>query len=283
MPKTEAEKRAAKKYREANRGQINKRAREAQSKDPTKRAAYAKARRTENREHVRDIEKRSHEKHKTARSEYLAEYRRVHHEQRREQNKEYRERNREIIRERARLWARKDREEHPEKYRGTRTEASRKYNEKHRDKIRIARKKRYDRDREKIAQAQRDYVERNRQKVSKRQKEYYEKNKRILLEKQLSVTRNRRARIRAAGGTHNHADITALFKKQNGKCANQKCKKRISYDPGKHKFNVDHVHPLKLGGSNGPDNLQLLCATCNRRKGAKSPEQWAKETGMLFI
>lgn len=34
---------------------------------------------------------------------------------------------------------------------------------------------------------------------------------------------------------------------------------------------IDHIVPVALGGPTVPGNLQLLCKTCNRRKGAKAP------------
>jgi 5-methylcytosine-specific restriction endonuclease McrA len=35
-----------------------------------------------------------------------------------------------------------------------------------------------------------------------------------------------------------------------------------------HDLEFDHVIPVKMGGSNTERNIQLLCASCNRRKGA---------------
>jgi len=32
---------------------------------------------------------------------------------------------------------------------------------------------------------------------------------------------------------------------------------------------VDHIIPVALNGGDEPDNLQTLCRTCNRRKGAR--------------
>lgn len=37
---------------------------------------------------------------------------------------------------------------------------------------------------------------------------------------------------------------------------------------------VDHIRPLSRGGTNRPDNLQALCAYCNRSKGTKTMAEW---------
>jgi len=40
--------------------------------------------------------------------------------------------------------------------------------------------------------------------------------------------------------------------------------------------------PLSRGGSNDKYNLQLLCPTCNLKKSAKDPIDFAQENGNLL-
>lgn len=51
----------------------------------------------------------------------------------------------------------------------------------------------------------------------------------------------------------------AVWRAHEGRCANCGSSELLEYD---------HVIPLALGGSNDVRNLQLLCADCNRSKGA---------------
>ena len=54
-----------------------------------------------------------------------------------------------------------------------------------------------------------------------------------------------------------------IAKRQNWICAGEHCtlegKELQEYD-------IDHIFPLSLGGSEDPDNLQALCPACHRRK-----------------
>lgn len=84
-----------------------------------------------------------------------------------------------------------------------------------------------------------------------------------------AIYSRRRARMKNAEGRFEVADIVKLFKKQQGKCANPTCRCDIRL-----KYQIDHKMPLSRGGSNWPRNLQLLCAICNARKGARTMKEW---------
>lgn len=92
------------------------------------------------------------------------------------------------------------------------------------------------------------------------------------LEECAARSRTRQARKQNAPGSHIAADVAAQRTRQRGKCFY--CGKKV----GRH-YHVDHVIPLALGGSNGPENLVIACPDCNQRKHAKHPMDFA---GILF-
>lgn len=89
--------------------------------------------------------------------------------------------------------------------------------------------------------------------------------------------RNRRARKRAAEGSHTADDIQNIFEAQNGKCAVCFIPLSKTRQPGYRVYHVDHMLPLSRGGSNWPSNLQLLCYKDNCSKGARTMEEWLGE------
>ena len=91
-------------------------------------------------------------------------------------------------------------------------------------------------------------------------------------EKCAAYRANRRAHKLGNGGTHTAADILAQYERQRGKCFWCGEKAGDSY-------HVDHVVPLVLGGSNGPENLVIACPSCNVSKQARHPMDFA---GVMF-
>lgn len=79
----------------------------------------------------------------------------------------------------------------------------------------------------------------------------------------------RRAAKQMVGGTYTCADIDVLKRQQNNCCA-------ICFIDTTIKYHLDHIIPLSRGGTNWPENLQILCPTCNLRKGVKTNEEFLR-------
>jgi len=92
--------------------------------------------------------------------------------------------------------------------------------------------------------------------------------------KRAAYERARRSNIRSGGGSIRKKHLDALLDKQKRKCAN--CNRELD------RYHVDHIEPIKNGGSNEIENLQILCPNCNLRKGIKDPIDFAQQEGRLL-
>ena len=180
--------------------------------------------------------------------ESIKEYRESH----KENSKAYYEANKESLKE----YNKSYREANKERIKENKKESNKAYRESHKEKIKDNNK---------------SYREANKDKIKEREKAYQQANK----DNRNICHRNRRARKRNAEGSHTSADIQQLLTLQRKKCA--VCHTSITKG-----YHVDHVIPLAMNGSNGKDNLQLLCAPCNLSKSAKHPIYFMQERGFLL-
>ena len=66
-------------------------------------------------------------------------------------------------------------------------------------------------------------------------------------------------------------DKQPYFDAQKGKC--KVCKRNVPIDL----MQMDHIRAFAKGGSEKPGNFQLLCGTCNGKKGTKTQAQFEKK------
>lgn len=195
-----------------------------------------------------------------------------HKEEIREKAKQYRDSHKEASRERDRA------------YRGT---------EHGRSVRNAANRNSYRRNRDKNAAYKLRYMATNRVRIQKANAAYYELHKdeinarnsqwwRSHREFAIKYQNERRARLENAPGHHTERDVLDLWERQEHRCAVPGCTYPITAESGPDKYHVDHMQPLTKGGSNGPENLQILCRTHNLRKHNKEAKDWFAENGMEF-
>lgn len=166
-----------------------------------------------------------------------------------------------------------------QKWRAANPEKSKKRNRKYRqanlEKIKKYKQDYYAANFEKIKEKNREYRQVNIEKIKKYKQEWGATNS----EKISAAQHRRRSYKRGNGGAYIVKDIEVIFNQQGGRC-NACGKKLIRYN--KKQYHIDHIIPLARGGSNNPENIQLLCPSCNLSKSNKDPIQWARENGRLF-
>jgi 5-methylcytosine-specific restriction endonuclease McrA len=196
----------------------------------------------EKRRRFADYYTQYREEHREVHVVYCKDYYDAHAEGLRQYAKDYRESNIETVRE-------KDRERQSSDARkATRV----KHYEKHGDKIRDRENRRYLRETARI---------------QARVKRYRDEHPEKVRESNRAGDVAAKARKKGAPGKFKKADIKRMLVAQNFICA--ACPADILKN-----YQVDHIHPLRKGGSNWPDNLQLLCPPCNQSKGAKTMAEW---------
>jgi 5-methylcytosine-specific restriction endonuclease McrA len=175
------------------------------------------------------------------------------------QDRAYYEANKEVVKARSRAWHKANRERAAARARAWR--------EANAEKIAQRGRVYYETNKERLAVQGRAWREANKEKAADHLRAWREANP----EQNSAHSRNRKARVRNAPGSHTAEDILALVEKQENRCANPHCAVTFA---GRRKYQIDHMMPLSRGGSNDPANLQLLCAPCNRSKGTQTMEEW---------
>lgn len=159
---------------------------------------------------------------------------------------------------------------HMPEVKARRMEATLAWKAEHADAVRAKDRERYSKDPSRKRASSAEYRRANPEAVRTAMAEWVAANP----DKRREYSRNAKAKRKKSEGRHSRSDINTLHKLQRGCCAVCRCKLTT--------FHVDHVVPIARGGTNDRLNLQLLCPSCNLRKGAKDPIDFMQQKGFLL-
>lgn len=155
------------------------------------------------------------------------------------------------------------------------------------DRMKVLRKRSYERNKAGICERKKAYFQTergqarlrrwkdaNRERLNAWHRDYYRKT----WDKRREVLSNSKHRRRSI--VADHRGVTA------GEWATIKklCRARCYYCKRKTPaLAMDHVNPLSKGGKHEPSNIVPACKSCNSKKSAREPEDFAKSIGRLLI
>ena len=175
-----------------------------------------------------------------------------------------------------------------------------KYKDANKDKISASGKIYYSLNTEKILADVKEYSKNNAEKVAASKKAYQEKhrvsiaaNKHVYYitnfedfaakskawrlanpDKCRQYHHDRRARKLASIGHYTEDDVDLQFTQQVGLCV-------YCDSPLEDGYHVDHIFPLSRYLFDGPENIQILCGSCNNKKYTKDPKVYEDSIGIL--
>ena len=180
-------------------------------------------------------------------------------------------------------------------------ECRKQHHQKNKEAINYKRKLQREKNKELFLSGRRNYYQANQEKMQAKSRDDYKRNKKKRIESKKVWRDNNKYKIRANYEATKDkllqrnqkrralkknvsvgivpSDIE-IYHSQNGLCAN--CKIKIKLGGSPRQWHIDHIIPLSKGGEHVSHNLQMLCASCNSRKHAKMPEEWAMENGRLL-
>ena len=130
----------------------------------------------------------------------------------------------------------------------------------------------YERNMDRQMQKLRAWRELNKERIKQTNREWKLNNSDRVRLNDKNNRHKRRSQQRAGMSS---AELSAWIERQPKAChwCGKKCAK---------KFHIDHYVPLSKGGAHAAENLVISCPSCNGRKHAKDPYEFANQVGRLF-
>ena len=127
-----------------------------------------------------------------------------------------------------------------------------------------------------------DLVEKNHPQIKEWLDESFKSTKKRTLRKAFTLKEKYSSEIpaplkRVPIGASTRREIYRVFHDKGSKCENHYCKK-----PKADEYHIDHKNPYVDSQDNSKENLWVLCATCNLKKGDTDFVVWEKEQEKLW-